>query len=60
MAGVPAKLRTAVIVLLGLVGLLTDLNCDSLELLSLKVILQGNIITMGVAGSRDHTVCSPL
>jgi len=33
MAGVPAKLRTAVIVLLGRVGLLADLHCDGLELL---------------------------
>jgi hypothetical protein len=29
MAGVPAKLRTAVIMLLGLGGLLEDLNCDN-------------------------------
>ena len=58
MAGVPAKLRTAVIVLLGLVigGVLADLHCESLELLSLKVRLQGNIIAISFAGSRDHTV----
>jgi len=33
MAGVPAKLRTAVIVLLGFGGLLAYLYCDSFELL---------------------------
>jgi len=33
MAGVPPKLLTAVIVLLGLGGLLADLHCDSLELM---------------------------
>jgi len=56
MAGAAAKLRTAVIVLLGLGGLLADLNCDSLELLLLKVRLQGNLIKMNFAGSRDHRV----
>jgi hypothetical protein len=60
MAGVPAKLRTAVIVRLGLGGLLADLHCDSLELLLLKVRLQGNITKIGVVRSRDHTVFSPL
>jgi len=59
MAGVAAKLQTAVIVLLGLGGLLADLRCDSLELL-LKVTLQGNLIKMRFAGSKNHTVCSPL
>jgi len=59
MAGVPAKMRTAVIVLLGLGGLLADLHCDSLELLLWNVILQGNLIKMSFVGSRDHTVCSP-
>jgi len=43
---VPAKMRTAIIVLLCLVGLLADLHCGGLELLSLKVILQRNIIKM--------------
>jgi len=57
MAGVPAKLRTAVIVLLGLVieGLLADLHCESLELLLLKIVLQGSTIKMSFAGSRNHT-----
>ena len=50
MAGVPAKLRTAVIVLLGLIigGLLADLHCESIELLSLKVRLQGNLIAISL------------
>ena len=56
MAGVAAKLRTAVIVLFSLGGLLAYLNCDSLELLLLKVRLQGNLIKMSFAGSRDHRV----
>ena len=60
MAGVPAKLPAAVIVLRGLGGLLADLHCDSLESLSWQVMLLGNIITMSFTGSRDHTVCSPL
>jgi hypothetical protein len=60
MAGVPAKLRTAVIVLLCLVGLLAGLYCVSLESLLLKVMLHGHIIKISFAGSRDHTVCSPL
>ena len=60
MVVVPAKLRTAVIVLLGLGGLLADLRCDSLELFLLKVRLRGNITKIGFAGSRDHTVFSPL
>ena len=57
MAGVPAKLRTAVIVLLDLVieGLLADLHCDSLELLLLKIVLQGNTIKMSFVGSRNQT-----
>jgi hypothetical protein len=33
MADVPTKLRTAVIVLLGIGGLLADLHCNSLQLL---------------------------
>jgi len=41
-------------------GLLPDLHCESLELLLLMVRLQGNIIKMSFAGSRDHIVCSPL
>ena len=50
MASVPAKLRTAVTVLLGLVigGLLADLHCESFELLSLKVRLQGNLIAISL------------
>ena len=60
MAGVPAKLRTAVFVLLGLGGLLEDLYCESLELLLLMVRLQGNIINMSFARSKDRTVCGPL
>jgi hypothetical protein len=56
MAGVPAKLRRAVIVLLGLGGLLADLNCVSLELLSLKVMIQGNIITKSFVGTGDRTI----
>ena len=62
MAGVPAKLRNAVTVLLGLVigGLLADLHCESLELLLLMVMLQGNIIKVSFAESRDPTVVSPL
>jgi hypothetical protein len=59
MESVAAKLRTAVIVLLGLGGLLADLHCDSLELLLLKVTLWGSVIKMSFVGSRDHTVCSP-
>jgi hypothetical protein len=55
MAGVPAKLRTAIIVQLGVGGLLADLHCDSLELLLLKVMLRGNVIKMSFVGSRDHT-----
>jgi hypothetical protein len=43
MAGVPTKLRTALIVQLGVGGLLADLHCDSLELLLLKVMLRGNV-----------------
>jgi len=60
MAGVAAKLRTPVIVLLGLGGLLADLYCNSLELLLLKVRLQGNLIKMSFVGSSHHTVYSPL
>ena len=62
MAGVPAKLQTAVIVPLGLVigGLRADLNCESMELLSLMVRIQGNIIKMSFAGSRIHRVVTPL
>ena len=56
MAGAPAKLQTALILLLGLSSLLADLRCDGLELLSLGVRLQGRIIKMSFAGSRDHTV----
>jgi hypothetical protein len=47
-------------VLLGLGGLLADLGCDSLELLSLKVMVQGNIIKISIAGSGDQTDFSPL
>ena len=46
--------------LLGLVGLIAGLHCVSLELLLLKVMLEGNLIKMSFAGSRDHTVCSAL
>ena len=60
MAGVPAKLRTAVFVLLGLGGLLEDLYCESLELLLLMVRLQGNTIKISFAGSKVRTVCGPL
>jgi hypothetical protein len=58
--GVPTKLQAEVTLLLGLVGLQEELHCDSLELLSLKVMLQGNLIKMSFTGSRNHTVCSPL
>ena len=60
MSGVPVKLQTAVTLLLGLESLLAVLHCDSLELLSLKVRLQGNIIKMSFAASMDHTVFSLL
>ena len=62
MAGAPAKLRTAVIVLLGLViwDLLADLHCESLDLLVLKIRLQEYLIKVSFAGSRDHTVFRPL
>ena len=41
-------------------GLLANLHCESLELVLLLVRLQGNIIKMIFAESRNHTVCSPL
>jgi hypothetical protein len=52
MAGFAAKLRTAVILLLVLGGLLADWHCDSLELLLLKVTLQGNLIKISFVKSR--------